>query len=111
MSQNNYNIVCFVNISVQTNNIILIFFERCALKSSIKLVSTNSFKHVLIVYFVIKILRVRGEGEFDNRLKKDFKMNDLSFYLSTIQYIENKSNHPQYVSSQVRKTCKKESLT
>jgi hypothetical protein len=32
-----------------------------------------------------------GEGEFDNRLKKDFKMNGLSFYLSTIQHIENKS--------------------
>jgi hypothetical protein len=35
------------------------------------------------------------EDEFDNRLiKKDFKMNGPSFYLSTIPHIENKSDHP-----------------
>jgi hypothetical protein len=54
---------------------------------------------------------MKGEGEFDIRLKKDFKMNDLSFYLSTTVYVENKSDHPQYVSLQIRETCKKELLT
>jgi hypothetical protein len=39
-----------------------------------------------------------GEGEFDYKNNKErFYLNDLSSCLSTLQHIENKTDHPQYM--------------
>ncbi len=83
-------------------------------------ISSEALYHFVPFHFVSYTISLhnlfhwtsQGEGEFDNRLiKKDFKLNELSFYLSTLQHIENKRNHQQYMSLQARMTCKKESST
>ena len=56
VAQNVCNIVCFPNISAQTNDkIFTFFFKRCTVKRSRINVSTNPYQIVLMVFSILEV--------------------------------------------------------